>query len=313
MDIATLKAHIKTKNLQPFYIFTGPERKIADIYIEEMAKTVDGSVKKFGSITPGARFLRTPAVVKSRHICVFYDDKEILSNEDAQAFLSQAGERTGYVVVLLLSAVDKRTKLYKKFEDRIVTFDYLPVPVLMKYVHKDLKLTDASAERLITICEQDYGRLLLEMDKISCYAEAAEVSDEEAFQNLVADGTIYVPPTDAVFRFVDAVMARKTKLAFKLLDESLASGEAILVLLANLYTAIKQVLQVQTLPAGTKDASGATGLTPYQVQCAKAKSGVYSNADLIYFLKVVRSAEKRIKTGEMEESVAVPYTLVNLW
>ena len=312
MNMSALKSQIVAKNLDCFYIFVGPERKVAGIYIEQMAKAINATVKKPASITVLAQILRAPSMFKQRQICVLSDDKDILSDESAQAFFSRAGERSGDIVVLLFDTIDKRKKLYKAYEDRIVQFDYLPANVLRKYVSNQVKLSDKNADRLIAVCEQDYGRLLLEMDKIAAFALAQGVTENEAFEILLADGTIYTPPTDAVFKFVDAVLADQPKRAFHLLEESWACGEANLVLLANLYNAAKQVLQVQSLPKGS-DAVATTGLTPFQVKCARDRSGRFKNGDLVYLMRLIQKVENGIKVGEIEEDMAVPYVLVNLW
>ena len=290
MNMQALKAQIVSKKLDNFYIFVGPERKIAGIYIEQMAKAQNATVKNLESITVLAKILRTPSMFKQRHIYVVSDDRDILSNDDAQAFISRAGERTGDIVVLLYDAIDKRKKLYKSFEDRIVEFEHLPVNILRQYAAKKLKLKDESYDRLIAICEQDYGRLLLEVD----------------------DGTIFTPPTDAVFKFVDAVLYNRPHSAFDLLDESLACGEANLVLLANLYSSAKQVLQVQATPKGA-DVMAVTGLTAFQVKCGRERSGRFSNGDLVYLMRLIQRVESGIKRGDIEEDIAVPYVLVNFW
>ena len=127
----------------------------------------------------------------------------------------------------------------------------------------------------------------------------------------IDDGTIYQPPYDAVFDFVDAVLKYKPKRAFNLLQESYDSGEATLVLISNLYNSTKQLLQVQSYQGN--DLSGATGLTPFQIKLASGRKGYYSNGDLVYFMRKLRDVEKGIKVGEIEESVAVPFALVSLW
>ena len=131
-------------------------------------------------------------------------------------------------------------------------------------------------------------------------------------KDLLNDGVIYSPPRDAVFMFVDAVLNNKPKSAFSLLEESYACGESTLVLLSNLFNSAKQVLQVQSF-SGEGKITESTGLTPFQVKLASGHKNVYSNGDLVYLMRLVRNAEKGIKTGEIEDTMAVPYVLVNLW
>jgi DNA polymerase III delta subunit len=153
---------------------------------------------------------------------------------------------------------------------------------------------------------------MLEIDKILHYARFAESSADGAFIELLKQGTIYSPPRDAVFMFVDAVLKNKPRLSFELLEESYESGEATMILLSNLYNSAKQLLQVQSYQGDGK-ITEATGLTPFQVKLAAGRKHIYSNGDLIYLMQLTRNAEKGIKTGEIEEMMAVPYILVNFF
>ena len=57
MDLSTLKTHIKTKTFDPFYIFTGPEVGVMDIYIRQIAKVQDADVVMLDGIEDLAKDL----------------------------------------------------------------------------------------------------------------------------------------------------------------------------------------------------------------------------------------------------------------
>lgn len=134
---------------------------------------------------------------------------------------------------------------------------------------------------------------------------------DKAFEILVKDGTIYKPPYDAIFDFVDAVLKNKVNLAFDLLQQAYAVGENTMTLITVLYTNIKQLLQVQSCQS--KDISKSTGLDGWQIKNAKSRCGYYTNDDLLYFLSVLRKCEKGIKIGTMEEQHAMEYILINIF
>jgi DNA polymerase III delta subunit len=190
------------------------------------------------------------------------------------------------------------------------------VATLKKYIKKEIALSDKNCEKLIDICEQDYSRILLEIDKIITYFESVDPDCErldanDTFELLVKDGTIWSPPKDAIFNYVDAVLKHQVNKAFDLLEQCYAVGESTVVLLSVLYTNIKQVLQVQS--CNSSDIAKSTGLTGWQIKCAKEKAGHYSIGDLVYMLKLVRDTEMKIKTGEIEEQLAIPYIMVNIF
>lgn len=135
------------------------------------------------------------------------------------------------------------------------------------------------------------------------------ISYDEAFEILLKDGTIYRPPKDAIFDFVNAVMDRSIK-CWDLLNQSYAVGEANMVLLSVLYNNFKQVLQVQSCKSA--DISKSTGLTGWQIKCTKEHLNNYSNGELVHAMKLIQEVESGIKTGKIEDEISVQYVLVNV-
>jgi DNA polymerase III delta subunit len=325
MDVSALKAQIKSGEFDNFYIFTGPETKVMQIYLEQMAKVFKADIQTLESITVLMSKMHNRSVLQNRSICVLRDSKDFLSNDTLISKITQNNAFKDYIIVLVYTTIDKRSKLYKNLSDKVIEFNYMKPAVLTKYIQNEIDLSDNSCQKLIEVCESDYSRILLEIDKIRTYTTAkfgnndssntsktSQIDYDSVLRTLINEGTIYSPPRDAVFMFVDAVLNNKPKLAFKLLEESYACGESTLVLLSNLYNSAKQVLQVQSF-SGEGKITECTGLTPFQVKLPSGHKNVYSNGDLVYLMRALRNAEKGIKTGEIEDSIAVPYVLVNLW
>ena len=312
MDLSTLKTHIKTKTFEPLYIFTGPEVGVMDIYIKQMAKVRDAVVTRLDGIDDLAKKMHKGSMLKNAQIYILRDSKEFIQDNDLALKITQKNALTGVPLILIYSSIDKRSKFYKTFQDQIVEFQPLKPEILIKYAQKEIYLTEQSYNQLMEVCEYDYSRILLEVDKIKRYAVASGLSENSAFITLMNEGVIFQPPKDAVFDFVDAVLKCKKELAFKLLKSSYDYGEATMVLLSNLYNSTKQLLQVQSFKGDGK-ITDATGLTPFQVKLASERKGKNSTGDLIYLMRLVRDTEKGIKTGAIEESMAMPYILANYW
>ena len=187
--------------------------------------------------------------------------------------------------------------------------------MLKKYILKEIKLSERNLERLIDICEHDYGRILLEIDKIKRYAQAHpeefdDVGFDDYFKRLVEDGTIYEPPYDAIFDLVAAILDRNVNKAFNLLRQSYEVGEATMVMLSVLYNNAKAVLQIQTYEGN--DLAKGTGLTGWQIKNAKPHVGRYSNKELNYIVRLCQKIESGIKTGKMEDEFAMQYLLTHI-
>ncbi len=314
MTVQEVKTQIRNKSVKSFYIFTGPESKVIDIYIGKIAECRKLEVIRADSISEIYSKFLSKSLVTNNYCYVLYDDKELLTQDKLWDLLDVENVQGNNVVILVLSNVDKRGKFYKHFKDVIVEFEHLPENVLIKYIKKELPLSDKNCKKLIEICESDYNRILLELDKIKQY-KAYDIFEDDnesdtAFSELLSQGVIYQPPKDAIFDFVDCVLKHKVNQSFELLQNCRGVGESNIVILSVLYNNVKQVLQVQSCQS--KDTSKTTGLTAWQVKCAKEKCSYYTIGDLVYFLRLIRKVEKGIKTGEIDESISVDYVLVNM-
>ena len=312
MDLSTLKAHIKNKTFDPFYIFTGPEVGVMDIYIRQIAKVQDADVVMLDGIEDLAKKMHKGSIVRNAHIYILRDSKQFIQDNDLATKITSTGALTGDILILVYTSIDKRSKVYKTFQDKIVDFQPMKPEILTKYIQKEIQLSDNACAKLIEVCESDYSRILLEIDKIKRYAKSVDDSPEFAFRTLLAAGAIFQPLKDAVFDFVDAVLKGQKELSFYLLKSSYEFGEATMILLSNLYNSTKQLLQVQSY-SGEGKITEATGLTPFQVKLASGRKGRNSLGDLIYLMRLVRDTEKGIKTGQIEDAMALEYILVNYW
>lgn len=310
MDLLRLKNQIKNNEFDHIYIFAGDEWKVQQIYIEQMTKVIGNRVY-LDSVSELVQKLSNKLFNSARTLYLLRDDKEFMTNEKAQIRVLET--LSDNVLILLVSSVDKRTKFYKTYSESFVEFSTLEHAVLKRYVQKSIKLSDRNTERLMEVCENNYGRILLEIDKIKQLQEwntAPNISADDCFEVLLNEKVIYQPPYDAVFDFVDNVLRRNTAVAFDLYEQCKAIGESTLVMLSVLYTNAKQVLQVQSCKSS--DVAKSTGLTAWQIKKAREKLNRYSIGELVYMLKLIHSVEKGIKTGRMEEQYAIQYVLVNV-
>ena len=305
MDISVLKQQIKNNQIDDFYIFTGDEWAVQKIYIQKIAECKNLEIKYIDSIKDIYSSLINPRFIDKNYCYVVRDDKDILEEDKLQQQLLN-GLLKKNVLILLLTHLDRRIKVFKVFDSKYIDFPKMSVETLKKYVKNEINLSNKNCERLINICEQDYGRILLEIDKIKNIAG----NPDDIFKQLVEDGTIYVPPLDAVFDLVDAILKRNYGLVFELLQDCYDIGEANLVVLSNLYNATKQLLQVQNCDG--KDIMETCGITYPQMQAALSRKGKYSTGELINDLKLIRDVEKGIKIGNIEDNISVEYVLCNM-
>lgn len=313
MEVSEIKHHIQTKNLNSFYVFTGVEWKVQRIYIDMISKTSGKELKYIDGIGDIYSKLNNKSFLQKSYTYVVRDDKELIQNEK---LLGQLDKILGNnILILLLTSLDKRLKFYKQYKDTICEFEPLKPQILAKYIQKEISLSNNNCNKLMEVCEYDYGRCLLEINKIICLIEADEqgcyYDADIAFEELLQSGVIYQPPKDAIFDFVDAILDCDVNLSFNLYHQCLAVGEATMVMITVLYNNTKAVLQVQT--CSSSDVSKATGLTGFQIMNAKKHTGKYSVGDLLFIMNICQECQQGIVTGEIEEEFVMDYILTSIF
>lgn len=305
MEITDVKQHIKTGEFQKIYIFHGPEHTIMKMYLKMMADKGNYELSYADSLMDVMTGAKTKALVPVRHLYIIMDDKEYLTNERIrQKFKGLKDD----IVVFYYSTTDKRLKFWKENKDTAVEFTRLNDQVLTKYIQKEATFfTEDMCKELIDVCDGDYGRILLEIDKMRQYCRAEKVKGDSVFRKFIDEGVIYNAPYDAIFDFVAAFLERTPSKAYDLLQQSKAIGEANLTLLAVLYNNIKTLLQVQS----TNDCKAA-GINKWQANNVLPFKGNYKNGELVKAMKLIRSVEKGIKTGTMPDDLAVEYIMVSI-
>lgn len=305
MDVTELKAKIKSSNLPNFLIFTGDEWAVQKIYIQQIGRR-DMEIRRIDSIADIVSKLKNKSLLSTHKILyTVRDDKELMSNSKWWGKIEKLlGDN---MLILLVTKPDKRTKFYTQYKDAFIEFKPLNETNLKKYIQSKIQLSNKNCDQLIEVCEGNYGRILLEIDKIQNFGKASNYND--IFENLLKDGTIYRPPKDAIFDFVDAILDRKEQKVFELYEDCKGVGEGTLPLLSVLFNNAKAVLQVQACES--KDIAKTTGLTGWQIMNAKKHLRKYSEEELEELLQLITKCEQGIKTGEIEEQFVIEYILVN--
>lgn len=313
MKIGDLKIQIVNNQLSHnLYIFYGDEYTVQRVYIQKIAEVTDSEIEYIDSIEDivsdsGSSLFST----KRCYVCL--DDTKIVKSSNLERDFEKILQIVGSnCLILQFSKMDKRGKFYnfitkEKQENGwvAVEFEQLHQVVLEKHLRAQADILPQTAQKLIEVCENDYGRCLLELDKVLNYTVE---QPNKAFKVLLDNRIIYQPPGDMIFEFVNAVLANKPRLAFDLLQECKDIGEPALRLLLVLFTSIKHLLQVQSCETNVADT---TGLSMWEIRNVQNYQGIYRNSELVNAMRLIRDAEMGIKTGKIEESMAVEYVLVN--
>lgn len=310
MQLSELKEQLVNKTVKPLYIFTGPEIAIMNIYIDKIATVSGTQLKRVDNVSAIYSKLQNNTFTTRLSCYVIRNDKEFTTQEKVWQSLNTGVIQGKNVIILIYDNIDKRGKFYKEFANQIVEFEKLSTEVLAKYIKKEIGLPESYGTDLAEICDNDYSRILLECDKLKHLSNVLNTNIETTYRTAIQDKLIYISPKDVIFSFIDSVCRREPQNVYRLYAELMAINESPLAIISLLYNNFRAMLLVQS--AGSGDIATRTGLTPWQIKVAKEKGNNYSVPELVKALRTIREVERGIKTGTIEQNVAVDYLLVNV-
>ncbi len=301
MELWELKDRISSNNIPNFLIFTGPEVGLMDIYINQIAKVLQTNPKRLDSITEVISNSKILSLTQSNKYSIVRGDKSFLSSEKLQGKIKTIKD---YIIVIY-DNIDKRSKLYKEFEDNIITFNYMDEKTLISLLSRKIKLNQDNLKWLVDACGHDYARCLLEINKLNLFDDDKDI----LFEEFKKDGVIHADIGDVIFQFVDAVLTRKKASSWKLYELLKLKGESNIKIISLLYTNFKALLSVQFCKEPTIEN---TGLTAYQISINKHRKGIYKDRELLDIIELLANTDYNIKRGIIEESISIEYLLVKI-
>ena len=311
MTIIDLKNQIMKNCLTNVYIFVGEEIGIMNIYLNQMAKTLNMPVTRAESVASiYAECTSKSMFGNTTGFYVIRNDKDITKEEKAYQSLSKDIGKN--VIVLLYDKIDSRLKFGKFFKDQTITFEKLAPNVLKSYVKKACPgLSDKNCEHLIELCNGSYDLCMLEIDKILHYQETTyDNEDYQCFDVLLKSGVIYQPEESDVFKWTDAVCNRNRKEAFKLERILRDNGTQSINMLGTLYNSMKSVMLIQCCTG--QHVCEITGLDNRQVYFNKKYVGKYKTGELVRNVKLISRVVDGIKNGLYDDTYATRFVLCNI-
>ncbi len=312
MILAELAKMIGCGNIPKYIVLFGEEQKIVDIYIDKLCENFKKII--LNSVQDTVSKVRVKSLDKSRKAYVVSADSDYLNKENIWKTVAAEFEKSNSILILRYSKLDKRGKFYKN--NPCVDFPRLSPEVLTNYILKDLPdLSAENSSKLIDYCNSDYGRILMEMDKIKQWQEYYTDKDgtpttNSVFKLLDKQGLFYKEIGDITFELTDAVLGGYTDIALEKLDEARRKGEPVVMIASILYKGFRNLLAYQGLGKNKKDAMRRTGLTKGEIYGCNKQAGGYTLAEIKRNMLFCQDVECGIKMGRIDSEIALDYLVL---
>ena len=316
MELLDLMKKISQNDIPHFLILFGEEQKILDIYIDHILSTTKGKRVCKGSVSSVMQSTGKKSLDKSIKVYTVIDDTDFLTADKKWDSVKKSLKRD--YLILRYHSLDKRSAFIKHNKKDSVEFSHLSKDVLCQYISRDLPdLSEENATKLIEYCGSDYGRILMEIDKIwQCQSHRftnfnLNLDSNDCFEELDKQGLFHKEIGDITFELTDAVLGGYPEKSIQKLDEAKRKGEPAMRIVTILYSGFRNLLAYQRLGKNRKEAMERTGLTKGEIWGCNKNMGGYNLSELRRNMLLCQKVESGIKMGNIDEDIALEYLVLN--
>ena len=311
MELVDLMKSISCNSIPHFLILYGEEQKIIDIYIQNIVQSADGKKVVVDNVSKAIKNNGKKSLDKSIKVYVVTEDTAFLTKEESWGNVRKSMHKN--YLILRYHSLDKRSAFVRKNQQNIVEFSHLSNEVLQQYIYRDLPdLSDENASKLISYCNNDYGRILLEIDKIKQYSSARhDLTVDSCFEELNKQGLFHKEIGDITFELTNAVLGGYPEKAIQKLDEAKRKGEPVMTIAHILYSGFRNLLAYQGLGKNKQGAMERTGMTKGELYGCTKNVGGYNVEEVKRNMLFCQKVESEIKMGTIDEDIALEYLVLS--
>ena len=248
----------------------------------------------------------------------FFSDKRLIIIEDSGFFKTSSEALADYLpmipdttcIVFVEDAVDKRNRLFKKVKElgHAAEMKRQDSAQLARWAGTILaqngrKITGSTMNLFLERIGDDMENIRMELEKLISYTMGSDVVTTE---DVEAVTTVQV--TNKIFDMVNAIVTRKTRLAMDLYEDLLTLKEPPMRILFLIARQFNQLLLVKEMTAkGTDRGTIASKLKipPFVAGKVSAQAGAFTREQILSYVKGCVEAEEAVKTGKMNDRMAV--------
>lgn len=311
MELVDLMKRISSNDIPHFLILFGEEQTILNIYLTHILEITNAKRISADSVSYIMQNINKKSLDKSLRLYIVQDDMAFLRAEDSWETVRNTPTKD--YIILRYHSLDKRSAFVNKNQQNLVEFSRLTKEVLQTYIAKDLPdLSEKNSSKLVDYCNYDYGRILMEIDKIKQYSSVrTDLTIDSCFAQLDKQGLFHKEIGDITFELTNAVLGGYTETAIQKLDEAKRKGEPAMMIVSILYNGFRNLLAYQGLGSNKQGAMERTGMTKGELYGCTKNVGGYSITEVKRNMLKCQEIEAGIKIGVIDEDIALEYAVLS--
>lgn len=304
-DIVTIRDELRRGFVRGTYIFYGPNLELIRNYITQICKITGFDLKYEDECRSIIGLSKQKTFISNDYVYVVMNDTPFTKQQDDWRVFRNLKLKS--VVILVYTDLKKNTKFYQEFEKDFTIFDAMKPQAMIKSLANKFGVESDLANRLINRCDGDFGRCLLECNKVDMYCKIHGIKDfNDGLEYCFENNLICISSLNTVQNFIESFLDEDPTRCWLYLTIMQRNNEPVFMILWDLYYAIKSVHKLQS----TKN---------WQYIDSKVQErfgdfiGVYEERDLIYAIRYITKMDYQIKSGKLDSSIAIEKFLIDFF
>lgn len=291
LGLLDLQTQIREGSLLPFYIFTGEEIELQNIYLKQM-----GNVIRVDRVADIYNKITSKLISGKFAVYVVRDDMDFIKSEKTWGSISDRIRNA--VLVIQVTTPNKCKKFIKELNDCVVEFNHMTTKQLLNVVNMDCSVSNK--QYFIEACNND-------LNTINNYLDIFKRVGIKELNKKIVDEYIPTKEDVTVFQLADAVMRKDEQLTFRLLDQLLEDKNNVMGIIYAIYSQLHKCVLVEGY-RGEKNISKVTGINSWICNNILRDNRI-EPSKLLTALRLVQKYDKGIKTGKYDGVIAC-YSLI---
>lgn len=316
---------IKKGSFRPVYLLYGEEDYLKKQYGKKLKQALSSEGDTMNTGIFEGKQINPEELIDLAETLPFFAEHRLILVENSGFFKSSCDKLADYMkqiapaacFVFVEDEVDKRSKMYKavKGAGRAVEFprqkeDLLTRWILTRLKRENKKITQPVMQLFLETAGTDMENIDKELEKLFCYTLGRDVITEEDVK------AVCVGQTDGrIFDMVNHIAEQRQKQALELYYDLLALKEPpmrILFLVARQFQNLLLAKELRSQGYDSRAISARLGIPEFAARKHLAQSGHFTPKQLKRAVSDCVQAEEDVKTGNMNDRMAVEVLIVRL-
>lgn len=316
---------IKKGSFRPVYLLYGEEDYLKKQYGKKLKQALSSEEDTMNTGIFEGKQINPEELIDLAETLPFFAEHRLILVENSGFFKSSCDKLADYMkqiapaacFVFVEDEVDKRSKMYKavKGAGRAVEFprqkeDLLTRWILTRLKRENKKITQPVMQLFLETAGTDMENIDKELEKLFCYTLGRDVITEEDVK------AVCVGQTDGrIFDMVNHIAEQRQKQALELYYDLLALKEPpmrILFLVARQFQNLLLAKELRSQGYDSRAISARLGIPEFAARKHLAQSGHFTPKQLKKAVSDCVQAEEDVKTGNMNDRMAVEVLIVRL-